>query len=210
MEWSLFDKAGILAACLHVSQYFAFSYEEQNRCGISTNQAPALLRPDLNISMTSLRTRLASESLATRRLVLVRGIAFFTVTFHTARRGDDLQHGLRSSVMNLPDHGGFILKFSLRKMHRQREAQPVPIRPDSSVPAFCTVSGLPACFDVCGGQIFLLRYGASLPFPPIGTNNLYMHVNKLFAAMTLRLMNNRFCAHVEVARLATKKPKKMH
>lgn len=55
-----------------------------------------------------MRTRLVSEPNPARRIVLIRDIALFAVSFDTRRR-DDLHHTLGSGVLKLPYSAGFIL-----------------------------------------------------------------------------------------------------
>ena len=160
--WSKLDRAGNPVASALVTHYVAFTHEEQKKSGIVPRQAPAMLRPELTKLLSSMRTHLAAESQAHRRIALARDIAIFAIAFHTGRRGDDLQHALGSSVLQLPQNQGFIINFQFGKTLRVGGAQAVPICVEEKFPAICPVGALQqyveatqSCkWDMSGGYHF--------------------------------------------------------
>lgn len=77
--------AQIILFSVPVAPYVAFAHEEQEKNGIAPKQAPGMLRPDLRrLLKNSMRTQLATESRAPRRIALVRDIRLLLSPFRLA------------------------------------------------------------------------------------------------------------------------------
>ena len=64
-----------------VSQYMAFTREEQEKAGVIVKQVPALLNSHLRAIIVPMRTRMHCTSSALERIILARDIALYSVAF---------------------------------------------------------------------------------------------------------------------------------
>lgn len=204
MEWSPSDKSGNPPVGVCVSQYLAFSCEEQKKSEISPRQGTTLLvRPDLYTLLISMRARMACKSLACRiALFLVRDVALFAGAFHAGRRGIGRHHTLGSGVMKLPEHECFILNFHFAKTVREGGAQVASISADTSLPASFPVGALSSYSDA--EKSCLWNLGRAYLFPQFDSTQP-VTAARLDKAMAPRLMTKRLRHHMEAAGLTTKK-----
>ena len=77
-----------------VTQYMAFTREEQKKAGMAVKQAPAVLPSQLHTIVSTLRARLQCTPDPYTPEVLARDLALFTVAFETTKRGDELSRTL--------------------------------------------------------------------------------------------------------------------
>ena len=119
-DWSDARRIGNPIRSDLVTQYMAFTPEEQKKAGVAVKQAPAVLPSHLHTIVSPLRARLQCTSDPNTRVVLARDLALFTVAFETTKRGDELSRTLIQRIRRLLNLRGFLFNFHWGKIMRDQ------------------------------------------------------------------------------------------
>ena len=162
-----------------VSQYMAFTREEQKKAGVAVKQAPALLNGHLRAIIVPMRTRMHCTTSALERVVLARDIALYSVAFRTTKRGDELSRTLIQRILRLPNESGLLFNFQWGKTMRDGADHLMTVAYDNKSLATCPVRaveqyvqiGSAVGWDMTKGYLFpTITAGAGRTGPRRGTS----------------------------------------
>lgn len=122
-----------------VSQYMAFTREEQKKAGVAVKQAPVLLQSHLQQIVGPMRLQLQFTTDAFERAELARDIALFTVAFSTTKRGDELTRTRIQRILRLPNRCGLLFNFHWGKTMRNGADHLLTVGYDNSCLSTCPV-----------------------------------------------------------------------
>lgn len=145
-----------------VSQYLAFTTQEQKQAGVLVKQAPAILSSHLEKILLPMQIRLQNASSALEKITLARDIAFFAVAFSTTKRGAELTDTLIQRILRLPNESGLLCNFQWGKTMRSGADHLVSVPYDKEYVTICPVRavetlievGKQVQWDMSGGYLF--------------------------------------------------------
>ena len=124
-----------------VRGYLTNAQEEQRRGGVSVQQAPPLVKGQLQKLVGNMLRRVPTLPTAAERFAMVRDVAIFCVAFHTMKRGFELSVALASQVLQMSRGEGFIFNFLFGKTLRE-SSQAVVVRRNVECRDICAVAAM--------------------------------------------------------------------
>ena len=141
-QWNNELNLGNPAAHSSIKKYHKLILEEQVQAKIFPSQAVPLFLDKLKSLCSHLRSLATAPNVnLSRRFILARDLAFFSIDFFSGDRGSDLGRVKSSDVLSLPDNKGLLINQVFGKTLRRNRSNVFGLKPIPNS-SFCPVTNL--------------------------------------------------------------------